>query len=572
MIAAAAMIFSLASCSVNDIEKPGVADKTTAYAKVVISMPNVPGTRADFTSGEGDNTVDVGTEPERLVNSINLAFYDEYGTYVSSGSLASERKKNESGNVSDTYADIVKVTLPEGANKPTQVVAFINMPAETANLNDLRTNKTVTTDSYLGDQSGFKMTNAGYYDGENYVIAVPVTLYTTEDEAKANDPDDIYVERLAAKITVNDAENIKQNAVNYDINTVDGKSVKLKYTPKFWGATGTADKENVVKTKFTKSADWMVVGDHRSHWAEGVYYYGTGTDAENAKFTAEGPLKYLKFKEIAGTGTEQPAAMNAMKAANYVLEHTSPLGIDEMNLISNTYVIVTGSYEVSVEETKGNGNYVKDETVYVKGNQVDFYLLSTGMKNDRNQFTIYNEAELMEHVLGYCNGIDAVYSEEADGKEITVADLVNYFTLDYKKDDQNGGKYYLNLKKQEGSEELVTVYVKENGSFRKLESKDIERSTNSRHYYFPAGGAYFNVPIPQNLATKTYGVVRNHSYVLTITEIVNLGAPLDEAKFTTDPKNPGEDPVIPDPDDFQNYINAKINVLSWQMVSNNVVL
>ena len=74
-----------------------------------------------------------------------------------------------------------------------------------------------------------------------------------------------------------------------------------------------------------------------------------------------------------------------------------------------------------------------------------------------------------------------------------------------------------------------------------------------------------------------YGIVRNHSYVMTINSINGLGAPLDESKIGPDPENPTDDdpeePIVPDPDDLKDaYIHAALKVLSWHVVSQGVDL
>ena len=56
------------------------------------------------------------------------------------------------------------------------------------------------------------------------------------------------------------------------------------------------------------------------------------------------------------------------------------------------------------------------------------------------------------------------------------------------------------------------------------------------------------------------GVVRNHIYKTTITNIAGLGTPV---------YNPG-DVIYPEkPEDNAHYIAAEINILSWRVVKNN---
>lgn len=61
-----------------------------------------------------------------------------------------------------------------------------------------------------------------------------------------------------------------------------------------------------------------------------------------------------------------------------------------------------------------------------------------------------------------------------------------------------------------------------------------------------------------------YGVVRNHSYKVNIVDVKGWGTPV------YDPNQNVEEPVKPT--DKETYIAAKINVLSWRVVSNNVTL
>ena len=571
--AAALLSLGFSACNKVDVQSPDVnpSEMTTAYAKVAIYMPKGTSTRSDVTASEADEKFAAGTEEESIVKDIQLALYDDFDNYVGIGKLVSQmtEKPTQDGkdNVSDTYEKVFRLTLSDGANKPTKVVAFINMDANTSNLNDLLTNGKVTESVYK-TTDGFIMTNSGYYnDKGEYVVAAAIpgdAIYHDETEPSSTTVP-IYVERMAAKITVNSV-NPDQNNLNYVVNDVADKEVKLEYTPKYWGATGTAQKENLVKTAFeNKTSSWMNdAGSHRSYWANGVNW-GLKIDEYS---TASGPLTYLNFGAIKGVGEAEsenaPANMNAIGKSNYVLEHTSPLGIDKMNLIANTYAIVTGNYAVKQDESE-HAWFKADED----GN-VDFYLLLAGEKDGKKVYTIYTESQLIAYLLKW-NGVEKIYTDGTAGEALLVTDneakFAEYLTLGY---DFENNQYKLAAGDS-------PVYVDgEAGGREELDVTKLTKSTNSRHYCFPKGGAYFNVPIATNTTAtvNTYGVVRNHSYVLNITEIQNLGAPLDENEFKEDPgDNPDPKPVVPDPDDFQdNFIKAKINVLSWHVIDNGVTL
>ncbi|MBQ5627719.1 MAG: Mfa1 fimbrilin C-terminal domain-containing protein, partial [Bacteroidaceae bacterium] len=64
--------------------------------------------------------------------------------------------------------------------------------------------------------------------------------------------------------------------------------------------------------------------------------------------------------------------------------------------------------------------------------------------------------------------------------------------------------------------------------------------------------------------TGEFGVVRNHSYGVNIEGIKGLGTPV------YDGDNNVEEPVTPS--DTESYIAARVNVLTWKLVNNNVIL
>ena len=60
-----------------------------------------------------------------------------------------------------------------------------------------------------------------------------------------------------------------------------------------------------------------------------------------------------------------------------------------------------------------------------------------------------------------------------------------------------------------------------------------------------------------------YGVVRNHVYKTSVTKVVGLGTPVFDPTL----------PIIPElPAEKYSYIAARINILSWHIVNNSVIL
>lgn len=84
---------------------------------------------------------------------------------------------------------------------------------------------------------------------------------------------------------------------------------------------------------------------------------------------------------------------------------------------------------------------------------------------------------------------------------------------------------------------------------------------------------YYNIPIEhlnnagvaenETIPEAKYGVVRNHHYVVTIDKLEKIGKGI----FV------GNEKIVPGyPDDDTYYVGAKINILSWKIVSQNVEL
>lgn len=95
-----------------------------------------------------------------------------------------------------------------------------------------------------------------------------------------------------------------------------------------------------------------------------------------------------------------------------------------------------------------------------------------------------------------------------------------------------------------------------------LTSDDLATLRSIVVLFWNEGKTYFYTDIAHE--GGLYGVVRNHLYNLTLTEVVGLGTPV------TDPGNP-IDPQKPDPED-ESYIAAQIQILKYKVVTQNVTL
>ena len=112
------------------------------------------------------------------------------------------------------------------------------------------------------------------------------------------------------------------------------------------------------------------------------------------------------------------------------------------------------------------------------------------------------------------------------------------------------------------------LYVK-NGETYELVSKDVVNDALAKEeaqVRSTDGATYYYTPIKHlGEAGKLgeYGIVRNHSYQVTIQNIQGFGTPVYDPKKEIDPMIPSDD---------NTYLAASVKVLSWRVVSSKVDL
>ena len=110
-----------------------------------------------------------------------------------------------------------------------------------------------------------------------------------------------------------------------------------------------------------------------------------------------------------------------------------------------------------------------------------------------------------------------------------------------------------------------------------------EQLDNFKALLWHGGKTYYHVPIEHNVgsASNLNGIVRNHLYQISISGITGLGTPIPGTSTSDDPDGEGEDedpdpedkPIDPeDPKDENSYLAAEINILSWNVIGQEVEL
>ena len=145
------------------------------------------------------------------------------------------------------------------------------------------------------------------------------------------------------------------------------------------------------------------------------------------------------------------------------------------------------------------------------------------------------------------------------------------------------GKVYLKLKPLAAGTSLYRKSGETYAPASDTELGEVEKNMKDFNAYNEAIGyknglMYYNIPIEHlnNAATTTdaenkrvipvakYGIVRNHHYVVTVNSLTKIG------KGIFDP----EEEIVPGKNDEKDtyYVGARINILSWKIVNQNVNL
>lgn len=572
----------LGACSSSDDLKDGGATANEGKSYIAVNIKSVgtagAGTRAeDYTQGGG--TYEDGTENEGAISAVRFFFFNSDGSpYIMKNT---EVNYKELENTSVTGADhlytiegkTAAMLVIEGETKtaPAYMIAVVN-PGTLTKLEPKAYRESQLRDEFTDNQfvkiatdgtgkySNFVMSNSVYAENGARVCASSVSGHVeANSDAATKNPVDIYVERVVAKATTNvntdkgweqitssGADNGKYKIKVGKIN-IDAEHEKDVYAVvQGWGLTdenGTAELEKQIDvssnnwTSTTLGIDpWTTPDYHRCFWSASVPF--TPSSGSN-------PIKNHAFSAF-----------------------TTPFGTTPLYTCPNT---------LSYEEFKASNNYEKPYE-----NTLTKVLVAAKL--------VYYDDDNNSHSADICKyrgiqilGADNVLKQVAkDHSEYWTVDPTNPSKhvllaptdLEYTRTNLTGSETD-KLKSYEVRPVLkagVKVYKKKSDGSGSFETTDSNNELNALLAQSPVqvrkeGMTYYYTPIRHLAQNKTemgyYGVVRNHSYRITINTISGFGTPV---------YNPDEviDPVIPK--DTETYLAARINVLSWRVVPSSVDL
>lgn len=603
------------ACSDDDVVKapevgPAAGEPITAYANIKLTTP-YGSTRAE--------EFEAGTASENNVESLTILFYNEAGVYAGKAQYATTDGWSTDplpGNNVDTEkrfewteAQIVPLELLNG--DATKAIAFVNYDASEyiTGQTPLATVLTRTTALPISTANGFVMTNAGRYENDTYVVetAVKDYIFDSPEEAKKSPAITIYVERVAAKVELT----IDANATEYDedgevapitATGADGTVYTFAFEPKSWGVTATETSSYIFKTSPATKADygedtefynWLTTVNHRTFWAwspnyeETLTYPAAGLENPNDNPAANRPdasLNYLTRGDLTTL-----AAENVL----YTTEHTFP--VIDLTSAENPYsvptsVVISGVYTLTDDENNDwNGDFYLRKTATAEGYEYKVYtaeeLLNSmvaaqyviAKKNDAGEFVPVKEAEGVFELYNSCKR----YKLIAGTTEYEEVASLNSYTLRLITD-----------------EDLYVYNVEAEGYYEAIgnlaDAQELLQKNIGTAALYQGGNAFFYVPIQHYNPTAAtnngkfnyvevkdeatgevtgeelstflgeYATVRNHVYKLSVSTLYGLGY-----------GDPGSAFLIPDGDDTEEsayWFHAKIEVLSWHVINNNVEL
>lgn len=550
---------AFAACSSDENVTDGALDANTDQAYVAISLNNATGmanrgTDGGLEYGKADEKAD-----ENAVNTAEFYFYNADGAfnqYVSKPLTWTANTADPVGNVEKfSDATIVLQNLTK-VGKPKYVVCVLNGTVGKYQGKTLAELKAELSENYLTG-ANFIMTNSTYNNGNktseyfatvmndnNFLKEKPTEETLTNDNAVQ-----IYVERLASKVTVNTSLTLTGSASNeltvgkYD---VDGEEKELKIKVLGWGLNALNKNEYVEKHVPAWGTDlgftWDAKDLFRSYWAcspnHGGGTYPTSfanvvetsntTDNKTVSSTADYSLKYVSWNNLG----------NTLGGLQYCMENTN------------------------TQKELQSGNFKAKVThVLLKAQTVDAQDLI------RYDGRLYTQTNFLNRILSQLNM--PLYSQNGGTyTQIATSDLavVNTYdgTVDMALTDEAANKsWFLKNGEEYTACDVATI----NAKFNALEIKADYYKDGMMYYCVPiehlrGGKVAYNDDLTVSVNEADYGVVRNHHYVLSINSIANLGTAV---------YNPDEE-IIPVMESPTYYVGAKVNILSWKVVNQSVDL
>lgn len=573
----------LGACSSSDDLNGGeTGESKTKTSYVSININNVGAAPTGRASYDVDGSkYEDGVGIESAINNVRFYFFNADGTpYLlnSAGNDAKvnyldvklEKKSQDHDHTVESITNTILVLNGESSLAPASMLAVVNpeaggktagVPGDLLGTSSQRFSvlRTSLEGSNWKDDKGFVMSNSVYKEAGTDVCSTQLggKLYTNADDATKH-PVDVYVERVLAKVSASAnkenknwsqvSEGSYKNTWKIKVGTLQlaqeegqaAKTVDVYAWIQGWGIADANGKAELCKQiKVSAWTDetlgikpWNTSDYHRCFWSNSCPVTLNGNPLVNQNFNS--------YKE-------------QFDGALYAMPNTPDDIVENPKTSKNnlTKVLVAAKLGYQDGET-----WKPAEICEYKGQE---FLGISDLKN-----VILNENK--KYFI-------KTPSNEGDKYENMTADNITFSTTST---DNTGLKDYQVVPKLTGVDKLYRVADDElmtsnpnnaNVAYTEVSADEVNKELAQNPAEIRTDGdAYYYTPI-KHLGTDgtlgEYGVVRNHSYKITIDDIKGWGTPVyDPAKI-----------IIPTiPSNEKTYLAARVNVLSWRVVSSNVNL
>ena len=586
-VLASALMLTVASCSSEDVAGGDSQNGKGTTSFLAVNIENVgsaPASRSSYEQNKG--TYEDGTADESKITNVRFYFFNGDGTpYL----LANKNSDNDSekqpvnylekevktdgadhDHTAETKTQAVLVLEGETKAVPASVIAVINpgvldnttLKSGTMTLSELRTS--ATGSKFYDNTNGFVMSNSVYESAGQDVCSTPVAnsvFATAEDATKT--PVDIYVERVNAKVNAKiDANYPADKTEKAWTKNADGKyqikvgSIDVITYGETTNATPTTDTYPVYavvqgwqladadgKAELCKQistswyagelgiSPWTTSDYHRCFWSKSVPI------TSGAQAGANHPVN-PKFEDIKLSLSDEFSTTPV-----YTLPNTPDKVVTNPKTSVNTltklivaaklvYQDADGSYKTAKVCQYRGLTYLGEDAVkkQIVGGFAQYFKKTTTPTGN-----VYQSIEASDIAFMTVSG-----SSEVKDYEV-VATLANTVGELYVKD----GETYKTV-----SKDVVNAALAK-------ESAQVRSTDGDTYYYTPIKHLGGEGKLGE------YGIVRNHSYQVTIQNIKGFGTPVYDPKKEIDPMIPSDD---------NTYLAASIKVLSWRVVSSKVDL
>lgn len=560
-LACAALMMS--ACSSDDPNNGGSTGvNEPQYLAVNIVNVGATPTRA----GDYEN----GTTEESKINKVRFYFFNGDGspyliknpgvTGVTGGESVNylEATPGDDTTTPGSSASVEKITQTvlvingEQNAAPAAIVAVVN--PETVESTTLKDGKTMRLselrntavgqnfykkDASTGAVSEFVMSNSVYVNTGEDVCASLVAghVATSPEDAKAKAVD-LYVERVVAKVTANVddtafklGDGTNWDATKYGTKTAVGKigDNEVYAVIEGWGLASENGKAEVEKKVDKTWSDgnlgfltpWTTSDYHRCFWEKSVAF--------DAGIGGNQPVNH--------TYNDLKAKMNEVL---YTLPNT-PTGVTNLQDNDLTKFIVAAT----LKYMDADGNW--HDADICRYNGVQFL----GVDNLKKQVAL-------------------TFSQYYTSTDAHTYTQLSASDIDFKDPDGTMQQYRVTptlAADPTGKKEYYTKTPGTTSNFTKVEKSIVLAAIEaSKAEIRTDGKAYYYVPIKHLGNTgevAEYGVVRNHFYKITLSGITGFGTPVYNPDVVIDPTVPS----------YSNtYLAARVQVLQWRVVNQNVSL